>query len=107
MGLARKNRPMKPEDRKLTAYHEAGHTIVALNCKNVDPLHKVTIIPRGRAGGVTSFLPEDDKNYENKIQMLEEIMVSFGGRIAEEMILGCRQGYRRCKLRHKTGYKIG
>ncbi len=88
MGLARKNRPMKPEDRKLTAYHEAGHTIVALNCKNVDPLHKVTIIPRGRAGGVTSFLPEDDKNYENKIQMLEEIMVSFGGRIAEEMILG-------------------
>ena len=88
MGLARKNRPMKPEDRKLTAYHEAGHTIVALNCKNVDPLHKVTIIPRGRAGGVTSFLPEDDKNYENKIQMLEEIMVSFGGRVAEEMILG-------------------
>ena len=88
MGLARKNRQMKPEDRKLTAYHEAGHTIVALNCKNVDPLHKVTIIPRGRAGGVTSFLPEDDKNYENKIQMLEEIMVSFGGRIAEEMILG-------------------
>jgi len=88
MGLARKNRPMKPEDRKLTAYHEAGHTIVALNCHNVDPLHKVTIIPRGRAGGVTSFLPEDDKNYENKIQMLEEIMVSFGGRIAEEMILG-------------------
>ena len=88
MGLARKNRPMKPEDRKLTAYHEAGHTIVALNCKNVDPLHKVTIIPRGRAGGVTSFLPEDDKNYENKIQMLEEIMVSFGGRVAEEIILG-------------------
>ena len=88
MGLARKNRPMKQEDRKLTAYHEAGHTIVALNCKNVDPLHKVTIIPRGRAGGVTSFLPEDDKNYENKIQMLEEIMVSFGGRVAEEIILG-------------------
>ena len=88
MGLARKNRPMKPEDRKLTAYHEAGHTIVALNCKNVDPLHKVTIIPRGRAGGVTSFLPEDDKNYENKIQMLEDIMVCFGGRIAEEIILG-------------------
>ena len=88
MGLARKNRPMKPEDRKLTAYHEAGHTIVALNCQNVDPLHKVTIIPRGRAGGVTSFLPEDDKNYENKIQMLEDIMVCFGGRIAEEIILG-------------------
>ena len=88
MGLARKNRPMKPEDRKLTAYHEAGHTIVALNCQHVDPLHKVTIIPRGRAGGVTSFLPEDDKNYETKIQMLEEIMVSFGGRVAEEMILG-------------------
>ena len=88
MGLARKNRPMKEEDRKLTAYHEAGHTIVALNCKHVDPLHKVTIIPRGRAGGVTSFLPEDDKNYETKIQMLEDIMVSFGGRIAEEMILG-------------------
>ena len=88
MGLARKNRSMKPEDRKLTAYHEAGHTIVALNCKHVDPLHKVTIIPRGRAGGVTSFLPEDDKNYETKIQMLEDIMVSFGGRIAEELILG-------------------
>ena len=88
MGLARKNRVMKPEDRKLTAYHEAGHTIVAMNCKNVDPLHKVTIISRGRAGGVTSFLPEDDKNYEKKSEMLEDIMVSFGGRIAEEMLLG-------------------
>lgn len=88
MGLARKNRVMKPEDKKLTAYHEAGHTIVAMNCPNVDPIHKVTIIPRGRAGGVTSFLPEDDKNYEKKNQMLEEIMVAFGGRIAEEMILG-------------------
>ncbi len=88
MGLARKNRQMKPEDRKLTAYHEAGHTIVALNCANVDPLHKVTIIPRGRAGGVTSFLPEDDKNYETKIQMLEDLSVLFGGRVAEEMILG-------------------
>ena len=59
-----------------------------MNCPNVDPIHKVTIIPRGRAGGVTSFLPEDDKNYEKKNQMLEEIMVAFGGRIAEEMILG-------------------
>ena len=88
MGLAKKNRQIKEEDRKITAYHEAGHTIIALNCPNVDPLHKVTIIPRGRAGGVTSFLPEDDKSYENKSQMLEEIMVSFGGRIAEEMILG-------------------
>ncbi len=88
MGLARKNRVMKPEDRKLTAYHEAGHTIIAMNCPNVDPLHKVTIITRGRAGGITSFLPEDDKNYERKNQMLEEIMVAFGGRIAEEMIFG-------------------
>ncbi|MDD2840466.1 MAG: ATP-dependent zinc metalloprotease FtsH [Rickettsiales bacterium] len=88
MGLARKSRIMKPEDRKLTAYHEAGHTIVAMNCPHVDPLHKVTIISRGRAGGITSFLPEDDKNYEKKNQMLEEIMVAFGGRIAEEMILG-------------------
>ncbi|HSQ98112.1 MAG TPA: ATP-dependent zinc metalloprotease FtsH [Rickettsiales bacterium] len=88
MGLARKNRVMKPEDKKLTAYHEAGHTIVAMNCPNVDPVHKVTIIPRGRAGGVTSFLPEDDKNYEKKNEMLEEIMVAFGGRIAEEIILG-------------------
>ena len=88
MGLAKKNRSMKPEDRKLTAYHEAGHTIVALNCKNVDPIHKVTIIPRGGAGGVTSFLPEDDKVYEKKSQMFEEIAVAFGGRVAEEMILG-------------------
>lgn len=88
MGLARKNRVMKAEDRKLTAYHEAGHTIVALNCPHVDPIHKVTIIPRGRAGGVTSFLPEDDKIYERKNEMLEDIMISFGGRIAEEILLG-------------------
>jgi cell division protease FtsH len=88
MGLSKKNRVMKQEDRELTAYHEAGHTIIALNLENVDKVHKVTIIPRGMAGGVTSFLPEDDKMYERKIQMLEEIMVAFGGRLAEEIIYG-------------------
>ncbi|GMO56639.1 MAG: ATP-dependent zinc metalloprotease FtsH [Rickettsiales bacterium] len=88
MGLSKKNRVIKPEDRELTAYHEAGHAIVAMNCKNVDPIHKITIIPRGNAGGVTSFLPEDDKMYERKIQMLEDIMVAFGGRIAEEIMWG-------------------
>ncbi|MDR3289894.1 MAG: ATP-dependent zinc metalloprotease FtsH [Rickettsiales bacterium] len=88
MGLSKKNRVIKPEDRKLTAYHEAGHAIVAMNLKNVDPIHKITIIPRGHAGGVTSFLPEDDKMYERKIQMLEDIAVAFGGRAAEEIIWG-------------------
>jgi cell division protease FtsH len=88
MGLSKKNRVIKPEDRELTAYHEAGHAIVAMNLKNVDPIHKITIIPRGFAGGVTSFLPEDDKMYERKIQMLEDIMVAFGGRLAEEIIYG-------------------
>jgi cell division protease FtsH len=88
MGLAKKSRIIKEKDRKLTAYHEAGHAIVALNCKNVDPIHKITIIPRGYAGGVTWFLPEDDKKYERKIEMLEDIMISFGGRIAEEIIFG-------------------
>jgi cell division protease FtsH len=88
MGLSKKNKVIKPEDRKLTAYHESGHAIVAINLKNVDPIHKITIIPRGMAGGVTSFLPEDDKMYERKIQMMEDIMVGFGGRVAEEIMFG-------------------
>lgn len=89
MGMANKSKVVKEEERKITAYHEAGHTIVALNCKNVDPLHKVTIIPRGHAGGFTAFLPESESYYlKNKTQLLEQISVSMGGRVAEELIFG-------------------
>jgi cell division protease FtsH len=88
MGGERKSMIMTDDEKKLTAYHEAGHAIVGRLVPDHDPVHKVTIIPRGRALGVTMFLPEKDQ-YSASIQKLEsQISTLFGGRIAEEMIFG-------------------
>ncbi len=78
-----------PEDERITtAYHEAGHAVVAYTLPKADPVHKVTIIPRGRALGLTWMLPEQDRHGKDREHLLQDISVSLGGRIAEEVFLG-------------------
>ncbi|GAC1435823.1 MAG: ATP-dependent zinc metalloprotease FtsH [Terriglobales bacterium] len=87
MGVERKSLILSEEEKKVTAYHEAGHALVASKLPNSDPLHKVTIIPRGMALGVTMQLPIDDKHNYTKEYLETEIAIMMGGRIAEEMFL--------------------
>ena len=88
MGAERKSMVMTEEDKKKTAYHEAGHAIVGRIVPEHNPVYKVTIIPRGRALGVTMFLPEHDKVSESKLELESQISVLYGGRIAEDIIYG-------------------
>jgi len=88
MGAERKSMVMSEEEKKLTAYHEAGHAIVGLQLPSHDPVYKVTIIPRGRALGVTMFLPTEDRYSYSKQRLNSQISSLFGGRIAEELIFG-------------------
>jgi cell division protease FtsH len=88
MGAERRSMVMNEDEKRLTAYHEAGHAIVGLLSPEHDPVHKVTIIPRGRALGVTMFLPEEDRYSYTKQRLNSSIASLFGGRIAEEMIFG-------------------
>ncbi len=88
MGAERKSMVMSEEEKRLTAYHEAGHAIVGLVSPEHDPVYKVTIIPRGRALGVTMFLPEEDRHSYTKRRLMSQLDSLFGGRIAEEMIFG-------------------
>ena len=88
MGAERKSMVMTDEDKKATAYHEAGHALVSLHVDGCDPLHKVTIIPRGRALGVTWNLPERDRYSMSMKQMKARLALCFGGRIAEQLIYG-------------------
>ena len=88
MGTERKSMVMSPEERKLTAYHESGHAVVGLNVPEHDPVHKVTIIPRGRALGVTMFLPEADRHSHTRQRLISQITSLFGGRVAEELVFG-------------------
>ena len=87
MGPERRSHIVSEKDRKLTAYHESGHAIVAHLLPHADPVHKVTIIPRGAAGGYTMMLPTEEQNYKTKSQVLADIRVALGGRIAEALIL--------------------
>ncbi len=87
MGAERKSMVMKEEERRNTAYHESGHAVVAYLLPGTDPVHKVTIIPRGRALGVTMQLPEDDRYTYTKDYLLNQIAILFGGRIAEELFM--------------------
>ena len=87
MGPERKSRVISDKEKRLTAYHEGGHTIVGMLLDNTDPVHKVTIIPRGRAGGYTLSLPKEDKYYATRSEMLDELKVLLGGRVAEALVL--------------------
>ncbi|QQS41734.1 MAG: ATP-dependent zinc metalloprotease FtsH [Acidobacteriota bacterium] len=91
MGAERKSMVISDEEKKLTAYHEAGHTLVGLKVPSADPVHKVTIIPRGMALGVTQQLPEGDKHSLTKEYLTSQIAILMGGRIAEEIFFGDSQ----------------
>lgn len=88
MGAERRSMVMTDKERELTAYHEAGHALVGLNVPQSDPLHKVTIIPRGRALGVTMSLPERDKYSQTMVELTSRLAMLFGGRMAEEIVFG-------------------
>ncbi len=88
MGAERKSMVISDEEKRITAYHEAGHTLVGLKVPNIDPVHKVTIIPRGMALGVTMYLPEKDRLSATKEFLLGQIAMSMGGRIAEDVFIG-------------------
>ena len=91
MGAERKSMVLSDEEKKLTAYHEAGHTLVGLKSPSADPVHKVSIIPRGMALGVTMQLPETDRHSYTKEYILTQIAILMGGRIAEELFFGAAQ----------------
>lgn len=88
VGTEKKSRVMSDKEKKLTAYHEAGHAVATYYCPTQDPVHQISIIPRGMAGGFTMSLPSEDKSYRSRKEMLEEIVVLLGGRVAEAIILG-------------------
>ncbi len=88
MGAERRSMIMSEDEKKLTAYHEAGHAIVGLSVPLHDPVHKVTIIPRGRALGVTMYLPEQDRHSYSKTELASRLASLYGGRVAEELIFG-------------------
>ena len=88
MGPEKKSREVQEKDKKQTAYHEAGHAVASKNFETQDKVHQVSIIPRGRAGGFTMSLPDHDKAYISKREMIEDIVTMMGGRVAEEMIFG-------------------
>ncbi len=88
MGAERKSMVMKDEERKLTSYHESGHAICAIKVKGNDPLHKVTIVPRGRTLGVAWTLPEDDRVSVTREQLEANLVKAYGGRVAEELVFG-------------------
>ncbi len=91
MGVERKAMVMSDDEKKLTAYHEAGHAIVGLSVPSHDPVYKVSIIPRGRALGITMFLPEEDRYSFSKERLESQISSLFGGRLAEELIFGAER----------------
>ena len=87
MGPEKKSHVITEKERRLTAYHEAGHAIAGRYLKNTDPVHYITIIPRGGAGGFTLFRPDEDRSYTSRGEMLDNIVMALGGRVAEELFL--------------------
>ena len=87
VGAEKKSKVMSDKEKKLTAYHEAGHAILFHVCETQDPVHEISIIPRGMAGGYTMPLPSEDKSYNSRNEMVEDIIVCLGGRVAEAIVL--------------------
>jgi cell division protease FtsH len=88
LGIERRSLVLSEEERKLTAYHEAGHALVSIRVPGLDPVHKVSIVPRGRALGITFSLPEEDRHNYTKAYILGRLAMAYGGRVAEELIFG-------------------
>ena len=87
VGTEKKSRVMSDKEKKLTAYHEGGHAVATYYCKHQDPVHQISIIPRGMAGGYTMHLPTEDRSYQSRNEMLESLIVLLGGRVAEALVL--------------------
>ena len=87
-GPEKHSRVVPESERRLTAYHEAGHAVVIHSLPDLDPVHQITIVPRGQAGGMTIYLPEEDRSYLSRTYMLEQVAGLLGGRAAEELMLG-------------------
>ena len=87
VGTEKRSRVMSEKEKKLTAYHEAGHAVASYYCKSQDPVHQISIIPRGMAGGYTMHLPTEDRSYKSRNEMREELIVLLGGRVAEALVL--------------------
>lgn len=87
VGTEKKSRVMTEKEKTLTAYHEGGHAVVTYFCSTQDPVHQISIIPRGMAGGYTMQLPSEDRSYKGKKEMLEDLIVLMGGRVAEALVL--------------------
>ena len=87
-GPEKHSRVIPEDERRLTAYHEAGHAVVIHALPHHDPVHQITIVPRGQSGGMTIFLPEEDRSYRSRTYMTEQIVSLLGGRAAEELVLG-------------------
>ena len=87
VGVEKKSRKISDKEKKLTAYHETGHAIVSSNLSSQDPVHQISIVPRGGAGGYTYYLPKEDKSYMSKNEMIDEIVSLLGGRVAESIFL--------------------
>lgn len=102
VGPEKKSSVITEKDRKLTAYHEAGHAILAKLLPNCDPVHEVSIIPRGAAGGYTMMLPKEDSKYLTRSKMLDDITMSLGGRVAEQITLGDISSGAKADLQHAT-----
>ena len=88
VGTEKKSRVMSDKEKKITAYHEGGHAIATYYCETQDPVHQISIIPSGLAGGYTMSLPAEDRSYKSKKEMYEDIVVRLGGRVSESLVLG-------------------
>src|SRR5208282_1742468 len=88
MGAERRSLVMSDDEKKMTAYHEAGHALCSIHSTHCDPVHKATIIPRGRALGMVMSLPEGDRYSTSRAKLIDQLMMSMGGRAAEEIIFG-------------------
>ena len=102
MGPEKKSHVITEKERRLTAYHEAGHAIAGRYLKHTDPVHYITIIPRGGAGGFTLFRPDEDKSYRSRNEMLDSIVMALGGRVAEELFLDDISTGASGDIRHST-----
>ena len=115
MGTERTSMVMNEDEKRLTAYHEAGHAIVGLSMPDHDPVYKVSIIPRGRALGVTMFLPEEDRYSHSRQRLMSQLASLFGGRIAEELVFGLEKVTtgasndieRATEIAQKHGHQMG
>ncbi|NPA90009.1 MAG: cell division protein FtsH, partial [Chloroflexi bacterium] len=102
LGPERRSRVISPEEKRIVAYHEAGHAVVTHICEHAPPVHKISIIPRGQAGGYVLSLPEEDRMFMRESEFMDRITVALGGRAAEEVVFGDMTDGAASDLEHAT-----